>query len=706
MLNIVRGDLKNKPVSSEKLAQYFEEKSEELEGSLYIGYPIIGTAEGGFQIDALLITKEKGLIAFHIVEGADSTQKYQDIQDENFTKIQSKLLQYKNLTEKRALAVEINIVTYAPAWPDSKEYDEDYPCITNDVTLTKYLDSISWPNNSYFEKLLSALQSITSIRKNKSREYVSKEDSRGSKLKKLEESIANLDRQQSSAVIETVEGVQRIRGLAGSGKTIVLALKVAYLHAKNPDWKIAVTFNTRSLKEQFKKFIRMFAYEHMTEEPNWEKIDVIHAWGSTYEEGIYFNLCKDHDCEYIDFKAAQRITSLYGQEFDNVCKKALSSIKKFETKYDLIVIDEAQDFSKEFLNICFNILKDPKRLVYAYDELQSLSSKVMSSPEEIFGKDTNGNPKVSLKNTKNKPKEDIILFKCYRNPLQILTTAHALGFGIYRDQGLVQMFEHSLLWEDIGYKVTDGELKDGVNVTLARDNETSPDFLSSHSTLDDLLLFKTFDNNEQQIDYVVNEIEKNIKEDELKYDDIIVINPNPLTTKKVVGNFRQKLFDRNINSNLAGISTSPDVFYSDDAITFTGIYRAKGNEAAMVYIINSDYCYSGIELAKKRNILFTAMTRSKAWVRVLGVGDQMLALEEEFKRVKENNFNLKFIYPTEEERTHMNLVNRDMTSEEKNSLEKNTKNTNELIADLQSGKIRKEDLDPETLKNLKSLLFQ
>ena len=36
---------------------------------------------------------------------------------------------------------------------------------------------------------------------------------------------------QGRAVIETVEGVQRIRGLAGSGKTIVLALKAAYLHA-------------------------------------------------------------------------------------------------------------------------------------------------------------------------------------------------------------------------------------------------------------------------------------------------------------------------------------------------------------------------------------------------------------------------------------------------------------------------------------------
>ena len=45
---------------------------------------------------------------------------------------------------------------------------------------------------------------------------------------RLEKSIATLDQQQNRAAIETVEGVQRIRGLAGSGKTIVLAIKAAY----------------------------------------------------------------------------------------------------------------------------------------------------------------------------------------------------------------------------------------------------------------------------------------------------------------------------------------------------------------------------------------------------------------------------------------------------------------------------------------------
>ena len=155
---------------------------------------------------------------------------------------------------------------------------------------------------------------------------------------------------------------------------------------------------------------------------------------------------------------------------------------------------------------------------------------------------------------------------------------------------------------------------------------------------------------------------------------------------------------------MAGVSTSPDIFYTDDAITFTGIYRAKGNEAPMVYIINSQYSYDGYELAKKRNILFTAMTRSKAWVRVCGYGKDMEELEKEFQKVKDNDFKLKFKYPTEEERQHMNLVNKDMSIEEKNKLQKNEKSIVELLEDLRNGTIQKENLSKEMLSELKSLL--
>jgi superfamily I DNA and RNA helicase len=706
MVNIIRGDL-SKPIASQQLASFFEDH-EELEGTLYLGYPIIGTAEGGYQVDALFLSRKHGVIVFQLVEGTQvDLDAVPEFQDESYTKLQAKLLQYKLLTKRRELGVKISVVTYAPA-ANISPYDDnsEYPVIKDSTDISRFISSRKWNDgDQYFEPLVSAIQGITTIRNKKQRSYIRKDDSRGAKLKRLEDSIANLDSTQSEAVISTVEGVQRIRGLAGSGKTIVLALKVAYLHAKHPDWKIAVTFNTRSLKDQFKKLINTFSIEHTNEEPDWEKIDIIHAWGSPKSPGIYYDFCIKHNVEYIDFTNAKRI-SKSGEELDLVCQKALREVGKSHYYYDAILIDEAQDFSHHFLRLCYEILLPPKRLVYAYDELQSLSKKLMEPAETIFGLNENGQPNVQLRNEIGEGKQDIILEKCYRNSKPVLTTAHALGFGIYRPEGLVQMFDSSQLWLDIGYRVDGGELKDGEFVKLSRKNEASPLLIDSHPLMDDLIQFKTLKNAQDQAVWLVNEIEKNLTEDELRYDDIMVIHTNPLKTLEAVGIARELLFKKGINCNLAGVTTSPDSFFSDDSVVFTSIYRAKGNEAAMIYIIDAHECFSGSELARKRNVLFTAITRSKAWVRVSGYGSNMVKLSEEFDRIKNANFSLDFPYPTQRERENMNIVNRDRSISQRKVLERKNKELDDIVDLLDRGEIRMDDFSPEKISRLRELLGQ
>ena len=710
MVNVIRGDVKNKPVSSKRLADYFEQQ-DDIDGTLYLGYPIIGTSQGGYQIDALLVSKQHGAVIFHIVEGTKLDADIEEIQDESFNKVQSKLLQNKQLTQKRKLVVELGVLTFAPALSHKPQnIEEDYDIAINEQELTEYLSLQQWNQSKYYEQLNSVIQAITSITKRNQRSNVKKENSRGARLKKLEDSIANLDKHQSEAVIETVEGVQRIRGLAGSGKTIVLALKVAYLHSRHPDWNIAVTFNTRSLKGQFKRLINTFTIEHTGEEPDWEKVRIIHAWGSpsSGETGIYLEVCKEHGIEFRDFSTAKQLASNEANNpdlaFDYVCWEALKKIPKLNEYYDVILVDEAQDFSKHFLQLCYRIVKSPKRLIYAYDELQNLNNKVMSSPEDIFGKDTQGRFNVQLENLAGQPKQDIILEKCYRNSRPVLSSAHALGFGIYRDEGLVQMFDRPELWKDVGYQVKDGHLEDGKFVKLARTNKTSPDFLENHSTIDDLIIFKSFNKQQEEFEWLAEQIEKNIKEDELKHDDIIVIHTDPYTTRSVVVEARKILFTKGINSHLAGVTTSPDKFFNEESITFTSINRAKGNEAAMIYVIDAHECFSGSELARKRNILFTAMTRSKAWLRVLGYGEQMKQLEEEYLQVKQHKFCLEFTYPTEQERMDMNRVNKDMSLYERNRLQTQAKKAKELAEAVKKGDIQKDDLSPEIIAQLKKLI--
>lgn len=76
-------------------------------------------------------------------------------------------------------------------------------------------------DTKYYKVLVESLQRIASIKPRKKRENVKNSGSKGDIIKKIEKEIANLDHWQKKAALEIVDGPQRIRGLAGSGKTIV-----------------------------------------------------------------------------------------------------------------------------------------------------------------------------------------------------------------------------------------------------------------------------------------------------------------------------------------------------------------------------------------------------------------------------------------------------------------------------------------------------
>ena len=600
-VSVVRGT-NDKPGSSRKLVESFSGRAD-LSGELFIGYPIISTPEGRQPIDALWVSPNKGLVIFDLIEGPDP-KNYSDRQDNLANKLEAQLRTHRQLMQGRRLIVPIQMISFAPGVSQLDAYVHNDYLLANPDSLEAAIKQVDeWGDENsedVYRTALSAIQSISTIRKIRTTRSGTRSGSRGAKLKRLEDSIATLDHQQSRAVIETVDGVQRIRGLAGSGKTIVLALKATYLHAQHPDWRIAVTFNTRSLKEQFRYLINTFSLRQTGEEPDWNNLRILNAWGAPGHgdrDGIYYEFCRTHDVEYFDFGAARRAFR-HGREFYGVCSRALAQAGASKAIYDAILVDEAQDFPPEFLRLCYQLLgdpkrpdqlqDDPKRLVYAYDELQSLTGESLPSPEEIFGSNANDDWR------------DVILDICYRNSRPLLVAAHALGFGIYREltregeTGLIQMFDHPQLWQDIGYRVKNGELNSGSHVTLQRVDETSPKFLEDHSQPDDLIQFIRFENEQDQNSWLVHAIKKNLAEDELLHDDIIVINPDPLTTREKVGPIRSQLLKMGIDCHLAGVDTDQDTFFQSGSrsVTFTGVFRAKGNEAGMVYIINAQDCQS------------------------------------------------------------------------------------------------------------------
>ena len=711
-VHFIRGD-NAKPVATQLLREALS-KLKGISGECFFGYPLIATSEGKYAIDATLVSPEKGVVIFDLVEGSELGD-YAARQDDLANKLEAKLRMHKELVKGRQLLPPIQAVTFAPAINNPQAITQNEYPVANVDSLATVLSGFQWQGASeaLYQRTLSAIESLSSIRKGLSKRDTHRPDSRGAILKRLEDSIATLDRRQSRAVIETVDGVQRIRGLAGSGKTIVLALKAAYLHTQHPDWRIAVTFNTRSLKGQFRRFITAFCLEQSGEEPDWTKVRVVNAWGAPGGEdrdGIYYEFCRATGQEFYDFRTASIRFQGSDCAFDGACTAALQAASDPPELYDAILVDEAQDFAPSFLRLCYAILKPPKRLVYAYDELQNLSGASLPPPEDIFGKDAQGRPLVSLGED---PCRDVILQKCYRNSRPILVTAHALGFGIYREPprgsetGLVQMFDHPALWEEIGYRLREGRLEKGQRVVLERTDETSPRFLEDHSSIEDIVIFKIFNSEAEQNAWLVEQIKKNVQEDELRYDDIIVIHPDPRTARERLGPIRAALYEQGIQNHLAGVDTEADVFFKTEApsVTFTGIYRAKGNEAGMVYVVNAQECdVSGPGLANLRNRLFTAITRSKAWVRVVGHGPGMERLLREFQQLKQHDFRLDFTYPTDAVLNKLRIVHRDLSPQERQRLDQKRGRAAELLKDLERGELMPEDLDADTRERLIRLL--
>lgn len=125
-LDIVRGKAKNLVAIKELIDALIEHK---VNGTFYVGYPILASADKSVTLDALLVAEGIGLIVFHIpnVREIDLTlveqlERLRDIQDSLFYALENNLGRHEDLRIRRSLAVKVNIVSYIP---NSKNIDID-----------------------------------------------------------------------------------------------------------------------------------------------------------------------------------------------------------------------------------------------------------------------------------------------------------------------------------------------------------------------------------------------------------------------------------------------------------------------------------------------------------------------------------------------------------------------------------------------------
>ncbi len=496
----------------------------------------------------------------------------------------------------------------------------------------------------------------------------------GDAIKNISHKINVLANEQHLAATQIPDGPQRIRGMAGTGKTIILTLKAAYLHMYEPNAKILYTFHTQALYNQIRDLISKFYRDAKGTEPDWDRMLVRHSWGSKYREGVYTRACFRNSV----------VPKNFSRQYDNPLDYVFSDLnrKELEEEYDYVLIDEAQDLPASFFQVIYKLTKQPKRIIFAYDELQSLDNIETVDVEELFGRDENGNYLVDFsKGTYGNGIEmDYMLRKSYRNPLEILMLAHGIGLGIHNPSGYMQVIEDKKIWNSIGYDILEGNCKAGDHMVIKRPPENSVSVARSFYCGNiEAVRARKVDSLEQEIDTVANDIVKMIKIESVLPHDIVVISLTNSGLKNRFSMLQSKLFSNGIRSVAPGFDVDRDAFGIEGSVTLSTVHKAKGNEAFVVYVMGCESIYDYVDFVEARNRAFTAFTRSKGWLVITGVGANMDKVLDECKIVihdVRDEQKMDFVFPD------TNHIARKLSSEE-HARRKYVKKTGEkAIADL------------------------
>ena len=504
-----------------------------------------------------------------------------------------------------------------------------------------------------WEQLLKVL-SGTSVLTKDSHKVLTRHPNRGQMIQQLRKYHYHFDVQQEKIGKEIPPGCQRIMGIAGSGKTILLCQKAAIMHLKYPQWKIAFIFFSRSLYEeiiqQIDRWIRYFSHQQKHYQKNNRQLQVLHAWGSREQLGFYRLLCQRTGV----LPLSVNLTNYQSphEALGEVCVDLLKQ-KNIPQLFDAILIDEGQDLmvkswhyqgKQPFYWLAYQSLRpvDPispqqKRLIWAYDQWQLLENINIPPISEIFGQELGHLVTGKYSNNINKTER---LNRCYRTPHQLITVAHSLAMGWLRPQGMLTGMKTKEDWSSMGYEV-EGSLIEGEKITIKRPDYNSPHPLASLAK-DSLIEFNTYLSRQEEISVLAKKIQQNLRHDGLRpsKEILVIILGEYFQAMKLQKILAKFLIKQGIDIFLPGSESCNLVeeksyrshqFWYEGAVTLSRIYRAKGLEADVVYILGLEHIAQREDNLSLRNQIFIAITRSRGWVELSGIGNY--AFYQELKAV-------------------------------------------------------------------------
>ncbi len=395
---------------------------------------------------------------------------------------------------------------------------------------------------------------------------------------------------------------------------------------------------------------------------------MFHAWGSREQLGFYRFLCQVTGV--IPLGVNQTTFQQPNEALGEVCVNLLNQTA-IPQVFDAILIDEGQDLmvknwnyqgKQPFYWLAYQSLRplapiypEQKRLIWTYDELQSLESLKIPNASEIFGEEL-GN--IVTGKYSNGIKKTEIMSRCYRTPHPLIMAAHAMSMGWLRPQGILTGMSHKEDWQCLGYDL-EGDLIEGEKITVKRplENSLNPLYAVEKNSL---ICFNKYLSRQQEIAALSQHLYDNLRRDGLRPSQeilVIVLGEyfESIKLQQTIANF---LIRQGIDIYIPGSKTcncltkenndNPNQFWYDGAVTISRIYRAKGQEADLVYIVGLDHIAQAENEILLRNQLFVAMTRSRGWLMISGIGNYFLY--EELENVIKNKDTLTFNYTSPQQR--------------------------------------------------------
>ncbi|WP_461201965.1 3'-5' exonuclease [Anoxybacillus sp. TBDG-1] len=402
--------------------------------------------------------------------------------------------------------------------------------------------------------------------------------------------IKAMDLHQENLAKQLGDKNRLIRGVAGSGKTLILASRAKLLAKQHPDWKILILCYNISLAQGIRQML-----EHMLSEPD-SLFDFDftkeHAMAKAANDQIIVR--NFHEWLKHDLKMSE-------QQIPNILEK-IDKKEAILPMYDAILIDEGQDFSSEWLALVSKLLNPATQsLLLVEDRAQTIYRRKRSYVQDT-GLSFQGRSKVLTIN--------------YRNTAQIVKFA----WDFYR--------EHSMLSNKVAQREFEGEI---IAPQSTRRKGPKPAIVKASSF-------------GQEMQIVAKQMKRLHEEENVPYSEMLILYRVKRTHKQnIIDVIKRALEKEQVPYYwLAEDETTKRKFSRDEeTVKISTIESSKGLDFQAVFIVNVDNMPFALEEDREREVslLYIGMTRAKEYLCLSYSGESEFT--RYFEQVRTNRLQKK-----------------------------------------------------------------